>query len=33
MLDTETGEIVEVTLTHEGNQVREFIPRFPGPHA
>ena len=24
MLDTETGELVEMTLTHEGNNVREF---------
>src|SRR6202049_3781411 len=24
MLDTTTGEVVEMTLTHEGNNVREF---------
>jgi hypothetical protein len=28
MLDTTTGEVVEKTLTHEGNGVREFYPRF-----
>ena len=28
MLDTETGEVVNRTLMHEGNQVREFIPNF-----
>jgi len=29
MLDTGTGEVVNRTLTHEGNSVRSFIPRFP----
>ena len=29
MLDTATGEIVKMTLKHEGNNVREFYPRFP----
>jgi hypothetical protein len=24
MLDTATGEVVKMTLTHEGNKVREF---------
>jgi hypothetical protein len=24
MLDTTTGEVVKMTLTHEGNNVREF---------
>jgi hypothetical protein len=24
MLDTETGEVVRTTLTHEGDKVREF---------
>jgi len=24
MLDTETGEVVNLTLMHEGNNVREF---------
>jgi hypothetical protein len=24
MLDTETGEVVKMTLTHVGNNVREF---------
>jgi len=28
MLDTTTGEIVNLTLTHEGNNVREFIASF-----
>ena len=31
MLDTGTGELVNRTLTHEGNGVREFHSRFPGP--
>jgi transposase len=31
MLDTETGEIVNLTLKHEGNSVREFYSRLPRP--
>src|ERR1700724_1356741 len=31
MLDTETGEIVNLTLTHEGDHVREFYSKFPRP--
>jgi transposase len=31
MLDTETGEIVKVTLTHEGKHVREFYSALPRP--
>jgi transposase len=31
MLDTETGEIVNVTLKHEGNNVREFYSKLPRP--
>src|SRR3974390_2556776 len=31
MLDTETGEVVNRTLMHEGNQVREFYSELPGP--
>src|ERR1022692_169616 len=31
MLDTETGEIVKMTLTHEGNNVREFYSTLPRP--
>lgn len=31
ILDTTTGEVVEQTLTHEGNNVREFYSRLPGP--
>src|SRR6202451_4218423 len=31
MLDTETGEIVKMTLTHEGNHVREFYSALPRP--
>jgi transposase len=31
MLDTETGELREMTLTHEGNHVREFYSRLPRP--
>jgi hypothetical protein len=27
MLDTATGEVVSMTLKHEGNNVRSFIPR------
>jgi transposase len=31
MLDTTTGEVVEMTLTHEGNNVREFYAKLPRP--
>ena len=31
MLDTATGEAVNRTLTHEGNNVREFYSTLPGP--
>src|ERR1700730_14385343 len=31
MLDTTTGEVVEKTLTHEGNNVREFYSKLPRP--
>ena len=31
MLDTETGEVVNLTLMHEGNQVREFYSQLPRP--
>ena len=31
MLDTETGELVEKTLDHEGEKVREFSAALPGP--
>jgi len=31
MLDTETGELVEKTLEHEGERVREFYSALPGP--
>ncbi len=31
MLDTETGEMVRMTLLHEGNNVREFYSTLPGP--
>ena len=31
MLDTTTGEVVEVTLKHEGDNVREFYSSLPGP--
>jgi transposase len=31
MLDTTTGEVVEVTLQHEGDHVREFYSKLPGP--
>lgn len=31
MLDTETGELVEKTLDHEGEKVREFYAALPGP--
>jgi hypothetical protein len=29
MLDTNTGELMEITLTHEGNNVREFYSKLP----
>jgi hypothetical protein len=31
MLDTATGEVVKKTLTHEGNNVREFYSTLPRP--
>ena len=31
MLDTETGEVVEKTLQHEGEKVREFYSALPRP--
>jgi len=31
MLDTTTGEVVNLFLMHEGNQVREFYSRLPRP--
>jgi transposase len=31
MVDTETGEITEKTLSHEGNEVREFYAALEGP--
>ena len=31
MLDGDTGEIVEKTLTHEGGTVREFYASIPAP--
>jgi hypothetical protein len=31
MLDDATGEIVERTLTHDGETVREFYASIPGP--
>jgi transposase len=31
ILDTTTGEIVNLTLTHEGNNVREFYCKLPRP--
>ena len=31
MLDTKTGEIVNLTLMHEGNKVREFYSQLPRP--
>jgi hypothetical protein len=31
MLDTATGEVVNKTLTHEGESVREFYSTLPGP--
>jgi transposase len=31
MVDTETGEFTEKTLSHEGNEVREFYAALAGP--
>jgi transposase len=31
MLDTDTGEVIEKTLKHEGDEVREFYSALPGP--
>src|ERR1700756_5093554 len=31
MLDTDTGEVLEKTLEHEGDEVREFYSALPGP--
>jgi transposase len=31
MLDTETGEVMKMTLTHEGNNVQEFYSALPRP--
>src|SRR6266700_971303 len=31
MLDTETGEVANLTLMHEGNNVREFYSKLPRP--
>jgi hypothetical protein len=31
MLDTDTGEVVNRTLPHEGESVREFYSTLPGP--
>jgi len=31
MLDTTTGEVVSMTLKHEGNNVREFYSTLPRP--
>jgi hypothetical protein len=31
MLDTATGEVVKMTVTHEGNNVREFYSKLPRP--
>jgi hypothetical protein len=31
MLDTTTGEVVELTLKHEGDNVREFYSSLPRP--
>lgn len=31
MLDGDTGEVVERTLTHDGATVREFYASIPGP--
>jgi hypothetical protein len=31
MLDTDTGELIEKTLQHEGDEVRKFYSGLPGP--
>ena len=31
MLDTETGEVVSMTMKQEGNKVREFYSSLPRP--
>ena len=31
MMDTDTGEVIEKTLEHEGDEVREFYSALPGP--
>ena len=31
MLDTKAGEVVKMTLTHEGDNVREFYSTLPHP--
>jgi hypothetical protein len=31
MLDTDTGEVMEKTLQHEGDEVREFYSALPSP--
>ena len=31
MLETTTGEVVNLTLMHEGNEVREFYTQLPRP--
>ena len=31
MLDTETGEVVNLTVMHEGDKVREFYSQLPRP--
>src|SRR5579872_7477910 len=31
MVETESGELIEKTLLHEGNQVREFYTSLPSP--
>ena len=31
MLDTDTGEVIEKTLEHEGDELREFYSALPGP--
>jgi transposase len=31
MLDTDTGEVIEKTLQHEGDEVRKFYSALPGP--
>jgi len=31
MLDTDTGELVEKTLEHQGDELRKFYSALPGP--